>query len=181
MPKRICNKNYTSELRLILTSPVKRDLMKKLLIILVSITLVLSLAMSIPDNSESGVILNRNGHDLLDLNDSSVLAFCYTCHNPKVASHDEMLAPPLAGIKMQYKRVAGTREEFIQHMGSFVRNPTEEAAIMKGPVNRFGLMPKPAISGEEIDKIVAFIYDNDIPQPDWYAEHHRKMHGDQQP
>ncbi len=115
----------------------------------------------------------------VQVQDSVVLAFCYTCHNPKVASHDEMLAPPLAGIKMQYIRNTGTRDEFIERMSGFVSNPTEENAIMKGPVNRFGLMPKPALSKEQIKEIVEFIYDNDIPQPEWYVDHHRKMHGDQ--
>ena len=115
----------------------------------------------------------------IHLQDTSKLAFCYTCHNPKAESHDEMLAPPLAGIKMQYMRQTGTREAFIQRMADFVKNPTEEAAIMKGPVKRFGLMPKPALTAEEIESIVAYIYDNEIPQPSWYEEHHKKMHGDQ--
>ncbi len=102
---------------------------------------------------------------------------CYVCHNPKSTSHDDMLAPPLAGIKMRYLGATEGREAFIDQMTTFVSNPNEEASLMKGPIRRFGLMPKTALSTEEIRKIVTFIHDNEIPAPTWFAQHEREMHG----
>lgn len=102
---------------------------------------------------------------------------CYACHNPASASHDEMLAPPLAGIKLRYMKASESRMDFIGKMTSYVSNPTEESALMKGPIKRFGLMPKTALSEEEIRSIVTFIYDNELPAPDWFAEHEKEMHG----
>ncbi len=54
---------------------------------------------------------------------------CYAC----ITSHDDILAPPLAGIKRRYLRFTNDRAKFVAGMASFVSNPTEGAAIMKGP------------------------------------------------
>lgn len=105
---------------------------------------------------------------------------CYACHNPNTTSHDDMLAPPLAGIKNRYKNTYGTRDEFITAVSSFVSMPTEEKALMKGPIRRFGLMPKPALSDSaQIRALVAFIYDNPIETPEWFAEHYKEQHGEE--
>jgi len=97
---------------------------------------------------------------------------CYVCHNPNSKSHDEILAPPLAGIKMRYQRATSDREAFITKMTSFVSNPSEESALMHGPVRRFGLMPKTALSDKEISEIVTYISDNELPRPEWFEGHH---------
>lgn len=111
---------------------------------------------------------------------SNLLAVnCYICHDPKTNSHDEMLAPPLAGIKKRYIKATTDREAFIKYMTSFVSNPTEENALMKGPVRRFGLMPKTALDSEQISAIVTYIYDNEIPEPTWFVDHEKQMHKNQ--
>ncbi|WP_420387671.1 c-type cytochrome [Roseivirga sp.] len=105
---------------------------------------------------------------------------CYACHNPNTTSHDEMLAPPLAGIKNRYKNAHTSREEFIAAMSDFISMPTEEKALMKGPINRFGLMPKPPLSKkEDIEALVSFIYDNPIETPEWFAEHYKEQYGEE--
>jgi mono/diheme cytochrome c family protein len=108
---------------------------------------------------------------------SLLTTVCYACHNPKSGSHDEMLAPPLAGIKQQYLKATEGREDFVERMAAFVTNPSEDKALMKGPIGRFGLMPKPPVTDEQIKAIVAFIYDNELPAPSWFAEHEEQMHG----
>lgn len=55
-------------------------------------------------------------------------------------------------------------------MLSFILNPKEETAVMKGPIKRFGLMPKPAVSEEDLKKIIAYIYDNELENPAWHIE-----------
>ena len=124
-----------------------------------------------PDNKAE--VLNS------DKASSLLTTVCYACHNPSSASHDEMLAPPLVGIKMRYMKASESRTNFINRMTAYVSDPKEESALMKGPIKRFGLMPKTALSEEEIKSIVTFIYDNELPAPDWFADHEKKMHGGQ--
>lgn len=102
---------------------------------------------------------------------------CYACHNPTAESHDVILAPPLAGIKWRYQQAYKDRGAFIQHMTEFVAEPKEENALMRGPVRRFGLMPQTAIHRDTIQKIVSYIYDNDLEKPDWFDDHFEEQHG----
>lgn len=99
---------------------------------------------------------------------------CYACHNPNTASHDEILAPPLFGIKNHYRNSFPEKEKFVEAMTGFVTAPSEEKSLMKGPIKRFGLMPKPAVSPEEIQLIVSYIEANEIEKPKWYDSHHGK-------
>lgn len=101
---------------------------------------------------------------------------CYACHNPNTASHDEIIAPPLQGIKEHYLKAYPSREAFTAAMESFVSNPLAEKALMKGPVKRFGLMPKPAVSDEDLQKIIAYIQDNKLETPTWWGEHTKGGH-----
>ena len=121
-----------------------------------------SVPVKVPGHQEN------EGLSLLEIN-------CFVCHNPNSASHDEILAPPLAGVKKRYQMATNNREEFIAKMSAFVADPQESKALMKGPVNRFGVMPKPNVTPENIKKIVEYIYDNPIEEPSWFAEHHEKM------
>ncbi|MEQ8237808.1 MAG: hypothetical protein RIA69_01280 [Cyclobacteriaceae bacterium] len=118
-----------------------------------------------------GLLTSVEGSNLLSSN-------CYICHNPNTSSHDEILAPPLAGIKKRYIRESKDRADFVDRMAGFVANPREEVALMKGPIRRFGLMPKTTLSMEEIGAIVGFIHDNEIPEPSWFANHEKEMHKD---
>ena len=102
---------------------------------------------------------------------------CYACHNPKSTSHDDILAPPLAGIKKRYLHESTDRADFIRRMATFVSDPKEELAIMHGPVRRFGLMPKTALNEQQIQSIVSFIFDNEVPEPAWFEAHEQERHG----
>lgn len=101
---------------------------------------------------------------------------CYSCHNPASTSHDDMLAPPLAGIKYKYSTLYPEREVFIAQMSDFIIAPTKENAVMKGPVRRFGLMPKTAMTDDDIYALVAFIYDNKLEVPSWFPDHFADQH-----
>jgi hypothetical protein len=96
---------------------------------------------------------------------------CYACHNPNTASHDEIIAPPFEGIKSHYSKAYPEKNQFTEAMVSFIQNPQAEKALMKGPVKRFGLMPKPAVTPEEIHLIVSYIEGNDLEKPSWWADH----------
>lgn len=112
-------------------------------------------------------VLSESGLELLKKH-------CYVCHNPNTASHDEIIAPPLAGIKSHYTKAYPEKEMFKKAMIEFVSNPDQQKALMKGPVNRFGLMPKPATaSPEEIQLIVEYIQSKELEKPIWYEQQHQ--------
>lgn len=102
---------------------------------------------------------------------------CYNCHNPNSASHDDMLAPPLAGIKHRYLQAYNDQALFVRQMADFVHHPTEENALMKGPVRRFGLMPVTTLSQAQIEQVCLFIYQNELDVPSWFPEHFENNHG----
>ncbi|RYM34663.1 c-type cytochrome [Brumimicrobium glaciale] len=130
-------------------------------------------AVNINPNSETQnitVISNEVALDRLSNN-------CFACHNPNSESHDDILAPPLAGIKHKYKKHYPNEQEFITQMTEFVDSPTKEEALMKGPVKRFGVMPKTALSKKEVQELVQYIYNNEIESPEWFEEHFEEKHG----
>jgi hypothetical protein len=102
---------------------------------------------------------------------------CYNCHDPSSASHDEMLAPPLAGIKHRYGTLYPERDIFLQRMTDFVLHPSQENAVMRGPVRRFGLMPPTALEPDTILALVAYIHDYQLPVPAWFPAHFQEEHG----
>lgn len=102
---------------------------------------------------------------------------CFACHNPRSLSHDDMLAPPLAGIKYKYQNSTSGRSDFINRMSTFVYEPDSKMALMKGPVKRFGVMPKTALTKGEILSLVAFIYDQPIQETPWFSKHFEEKHG----
>ncbi|PKR81814.1 hypothetical protein CW751_00290 [Brumimicrobium salinarum] len=126
-------------------------------------------AEEIPEIQSINTLQKSEGLNLLKNN-------CFSCHNPNSESHDNMLAPPLAGIKHKYKQLYTTEELFIAQMSDFVNNPTKENSIMKGPVKRFGLMPKTPLKKSEIQEIVKFIYKTELPKPKWFKEHFEEKH-----
>ncbi|NVJ84735.1 MAG: c-type cytochrome [Algoriphagus sp.] len=121
-----------------------------------------------------GLALQEGGLVLLEKH-------CYTCHNPKSKSHDEIIAPPLWGVKNHYLKAYPEKESFTKAVTNFVQNPNEEKALMKGPIKRFGLMPKPMISDSDLEKIVNFIYENEIENPAWHIEKDNHKNGSESP
>lgn len=102
---------------------------------------------------------------------------CFTCHNPAATSHDDMLAPPLVGMKYKYQQAFREKEKFIYNMANFIANPSKDNAIMRGPVRRFGVMPKSVLQPEEIQAVVTYLYDNKIEQPEWFSKHFEEEQG----
>ncbi len=101
---------------------------------------------------------------------------CFACHNPQSTSHDDMLAPPLAGIKYKYKTMYPDRTTFISRMSDYIESPSKENTLMKGPIKRFGIMPKSPLAKSEITAITAYIYDNPLEIPDWFEEYFEDKH-----
>ncbi|MGB5323723.1 c-type cytochrome [Lutimonas sp.] len=101
---------------------------------------------------------------------------CYACHSPISSSHDVIIAPPMAAVKLRYSRSYTTKEEFVEAMVSWAMNPNKEKALMRGAVDRFQQMPKQAFVEEDLRKIAAYVYENELEEPEWFAAHEKEMH-----
>ena len=102
---------------------------------------------------------------------------CYICHSITSASHDEIIAPPMAAIKMRYSRTYRTEESFVEAITTWATDPILENALMRGAVKQFNVMPKQVFKKEDLEKIALYIYENELEVPDWFAEHEKEMHG----
>jgi len=99
---------------------------------------------------------------------------CMICH--KLApTHDELLAPPMRGIQMNYKGQFDTKEEFVDAVVTWASGPDSTKSIMPGALDQFGLMPYMSFEEEELQLIANYIYDADLPRPSWAGQ--GGMHG----
>ena len=124
-----------------------------------------------PLNAESSIVDGQGteGYELTKLH-------CYVCHNPNSPSHDEIIAPPLAAVKMRYGMQYKTEAEFVDAMVEWVMDPQESKALMRGAVVKFQTMPKQLFKEDEIRKIAKYIYNDQLEEPDWFAAHEEEMH-----
>lgn len=105
-------------------------------------------------------------------------AQCYICHNPESPSHDSIIAPPLAAVKMRYQMQYKTEEEFVDALVAWTMDPQESKALMRGAVEKFNAMPKQLFKEEEIKKMATYIYNNKLEEPEWFNVHQKEMHAD---
>lgn len=104
---------------------------------------------------------------------------CYICHSPE-ASEDVIIAPPMVAVKSHYIDAKTTKEEFSKALLDWLNDPQLEKVKMHGALRRFGIMPYQPYSEEDIEDIASYLYETDLPQPDWYEDHRRKHHGQRQ-
>jgi hypothetical protein len=102
---------------------------------------------------------------------------CYICHSVTSASHDEIIAPPMAVVKMRYSRTYRTKESFVEAISTWAIDPKLENALMRGAVKKFSVMPKQIFKKEDLEKIALYMYENEMEVPEWFAEHEKEMHG----
>ncbi len=100
---------------------------------------------------------------------------CLICHGG-APSHDELIAPPMVAVQRRYKVQFDNKEDFVNGMVAWGLNPTPETALMRGAIKEFNVMPKPATKEEDLKTIAAFIYDNELEQPEWFDAHFKEMH-----
>lgn len=108
---------------------------------------------------------------------SALMMTCYVCHNPRVKSHEEAIAPPLVAVKYMYKQKYKTKEDFVNATFDFIMEPTEDKTILSGAVKKFGVMPQMPLEPSQVKLILNYIYDNEIETPKWFPEHFQENHG----
>lgn len=96
---------------------------------------------------------------------------CMLCHNHVGKVDSTMLAPPFFAVKRRYLRASMDKDDFIKNIAYWVNNPVEENILMQGTKDQFEVMPYLAYEEADIIRIATYIYNNDIPKPDWFDAH----------
>ena len=96
---------------------------------------------------------------------------CMICHK-LTPTHDELLAPPMRGIQMNYRNKFSTKEEFVDAIVLWVNNPDSTNSHMSMAIDNFGVMPDLNYSDEEVRVIANYMYDADFPKPSWAGKGH---------
>ena len=130
----------------------------------------LAYATNIELNSPHINVAEDEGYTLMKSN-------CYICHNPNAASHDDIIAPPFKAVKNRYKKEYDTKEEFVNAVVNWVRNPLEEKALMYGAVEQYKVMPQMMVEVADLEKIAGYLYDNKVDEPEWMNEHMKEEKG----
>ena len=92
---------------------------------------------------------------------------CYLCHNPKT-SEESIIAPPMVLVKASYMENGISKNEFIDAMVSWVKNPNEESSKMPDAIKEYGLMPYQFYSENTLRQIADYMFDNEIEEPEWF-------------
>lgn len=130
----------------------------KVRIILISWTLLFS----------SSAFALENGSELFD----RLCGICHTKQGPPT------IAPPVFGVVNHVRQAYPAKEEFVQRIVSWVKEPNAENALMRGAIRKFGLMPKLGYSDNEVKLIAEYLYDGQTDLPEWYIKHYEEEHGE---
>ena len=102
---------------------------------------------------------------------------CYACHSITSKSHDEIIAPPMIAVKKRYLMANPQKEDFVNAIVNFSKEPTEQKALMFGAVQQFKVMTNLNYKEEDLKKIATYIYENDIEKPVWFDAHFNEQRG----
>jgi len=102
---------------------------------------------------------------------------CYVCHSVTSKSHDEIIAPPMVAVKRRYLMTYTSKDDFVNAVVNWSKDPKDENALMRGAVQQFKVMPKQVFKEDDLKKIAAYIYDNEIERPEWFEAHFKEEHG----
>lgn len=94
---------------------------------------------------------------------------CFACHNNNVPKQNA-LAPPMIAVKEAYRENTEDRAAFIERFVDFVSSPTREKALLKEAVNEYNLMAYEGTKKEDLEKIAAYLYDEEIAKPLWWGD-----------
>ncbi|GLB48624.1 hypothetical protein Y10_09920 [Neptunitalea sp. Y10] len=99
---------------------------------------------------------------------------CYVCHSATAPEGAGRIAPPMVAVKTRYLRDNKTREAFVNSIINFVNKPTEDNAMMRGAVKKFGVMPAQKYPDSTLLTIASFMYDYKIEEPEWFKAHYEE-------
>ena len=114
---------------------------------------------------------DSTGHSLLQNN-------CMSCHSAIGKTHDQLIAPPIEAVKRRYMVESNAREDFIDNIVTWAKDPQKDKGLMRGAINKFETMPYLGYKEEDLRKIAAFIFDNEMQKPEWFEDHFNEKHPD---
>lgn len=101
--------------------------------------------------------------------------YCLTCHGVGEREMEEMLAPPLLGVRAHYLAQYPEAEDFVAAMTAFVLEPRAEQSLMPLALEKYGLKPMLSLSEAEIRSVAWAIYAGQVERPTWMHDY-RKVH-----
>jgi len=89
---------------------------------------------------------------------------CFICHieKPDPSKRDLMIAPPMLRVQEHYKPSYPKKNEFVQAITEWVKNPSESKTLMPGAIRKFKLMPKLPYEDDDLKLILEALYDIDF-------------------
>lgn len=94
---------------------------------------------------------------------------CTACHS---LTGPATIAPPVFAIAQRTKKDFPNEDEFVVRVMDWVADPSAEKALMKGAIDKFGVMPKLDFSQVDVEAIAKYIYAGDFEMPAEHAEKH---------
>jgi hypothetical protein len=115
--------------------------------------------------------LNNNGYNLLK-------SRCFICHQeqPAYGNHEGLTAPPMPGVKRHYVKKYPTKDDFVKAIMNWVKNPTKKNSIMKGAIEKFGIMPPFQYPDNELKEISEALYHLPTPKKQRHRKHRNGIH-----
>jgi len=65
---------------------------------------------------------------------------CIACHGFENKTEEEMIAPPMYAVKRRYMKASKNKEDFINLMSDWVKNPQQEKVLMRDAALEKGVM-----------------------------------------
>lgn len=96
---------------------------------------------------------------------------CIACHGFENKTEEEMVAPPMYAVKRRYMKASKNKEEFIQLMTDWVKNPQSEKVLMRDAAIEKGVMPHLNYDEKDIVQIVNYLYETEMTKPEWFDAH----------
>jgi len=89
---------------------------------------------------------------------------CFICHfaKPDPTKRNSMTAPPMMRVQQHYKPTYPKKEDFINAITAWVKNPIKENTLMPGAVRKFDVMPHLGYGDNEIKQIASALFDADF-------------------
>jgi len=83
---------------------------------------------------------------------------CITCHFETKA----VSAPSMMEIREKYKNAFPKKEDFVEYMSNWAKEPNAETSLMDGAIKKYELMPLLGYELETLKDITTFIYETDF-------------------
>ncbi len=101
---------------------------------------------------------------------------CFVCHSETPGYKKDMLAPPMKGVLMHYKKAYPNKKDFIKAITKWVRKPDASQSLMPGAIKKFKLMPPLPYPEIELKAIAQSLYDFQFSIPGKHKMMKRKKH-----